>query len=219
MPGSPARRVARLRAPRRVARLRADPEAAVARFLDGLGLPGAVRDGPELRDTPRRVAEAWLAELVDGYRLDPAAVLAESMPATSRGLVTVTGLDYHSVCPHHLLPSRGVAHVAYVPGSRVVGFGQLGKLVDCLAHRLVLQEDLAQQIADALVTHLGARGAACLLDAEQLCLTVRGEKRARSRTHAEAFAGSLAGDAALQRRFLAAVTRAAPERTPGRARR
>jgi GTP cyclohydrolase IA len=141
------------------------------------------------------------------------------MPATSRGLVTVTGLDYHSVCPHHLLPSRGVAHVAYVPGSRVVGFGQLGKLVDCLAHRLVLQEDLAQQIADALVSHLGARGAACLLDAEQLCLTVRGEKRARSRTHAEAFAGTLAEDAALQRRFLAAVARAATERTPGRARR
>jgi GTP cyclohydrolase IA len=215
MAGSPARRVSRLRAPRRVARLRADPAAAVARFLDALGLPDAVRDGPELRETPRRVAEAWLADLVDGYGHDPAAVLAESMPATSRGLVTVTGLDYHSVCPHHLLPSRGVAHVAYVPGSRVVGFGQLGKLVDCLAHRLVLQEDLAQQVADALVTHLGARGAACLLDAEQLCLTVRGEKRARSRTHAEAFAGSFAGDAALQRRFLAAVARAAP----GRARR
>jgi GTP cyclohydrolase IA len=192
-----------------VRRLRADPAAAAALFLDALGLPDDVRRSPELEDTPRRVAEAWLEDLVDGYRHDPAAILAEAMPATSHGLVTVTGLDYHSVCPHHLLPSRGVAHVAYVPGSRVVGFGQLGKLVDCLAHRLVLQEDLARHIAEALVAHLGARGAACLLDAEQLCLTVRGERRARSRAHAEAFTGVLAKDGALQRRFLAAVARPA----------
>jgi len=192
---------------RRLPRTAADPAGAVALFLDGLGLPAAVRESEDLRETPRRVADAWLEDLVDGYRADPAELLADALPATSRGLVTVTGLDYHSVCPHHLLPSRGVAHVAYVPGERVVGFGQLGKLVDCFAHRLVLQEDLAAQIAEALVEHLGARGAACLLDAEQLCLTVRGERRARARAHAEAFAGTFARDAALQRRFLAAVAR------------
>jgi len=131
----------------------------------------------------------------------------------------VTGIDYHSVCPHHLLPSRGVAHVAYVPGGRVVGFGALVKLVDALAHRLVLEEDLAREIADALVRHLGARGAACLLDAEQLCMTVRGEKRAGARAHAEAWSGVLAKDGSLRRRFLELVARARPRPRPGPRRR
>jgi GTP cyclohydrolase I len=177
----------------------------VERFLDALGLPPAVRSSGDLAETPRRVADAWLEDLVDGYRRDPAEILADAVPSASRELVAVTGIDFHSVCPHHLLPSRGVAHVAYVPGGRVVGFGQLVKLVDALAHRLVLQEDLARDVAFALVRHAGARGAACVIDAEQLCMTVRGEKRPRARAHAEAFAGALARDGAARRRFLAAV--------------
>jgi GTP cyclohydrolase I len=180
--------------------------AAIERFLDALELPADVRQSEHLADTPRRVAEAWRDDLLDGYRVDPAAVLAESMPATGRDLVALTGIDYHSMCPHHLLPSRGVAHVAYVPGERVVGFGQLARLVDCFAHRLLLEEDLARSVADALVQHLGARGAACALDAEQTCLTVRGERRRHARAHAQAFAGTMARDGALQRRFLAAIT-------------
>jgi GTP cyclohydrolase I len=191
---------------------RADAAAAVERFLDALALPPAVRRSEDLRGTPARVVEAWAEDLVDGYRRDPAEILAETMPASGRDLVAVTGIDFHSVCPHHLLPSRGTASVAYVPGGRVVGFGQIVKLVDCLAHRLVLQEDLARQIAEALVAHLGARGAACALEAEQLCLTVRGARRARARAHAQAFAGTMARDRALQRRFLAMAGERAPRR-------
>lgn len=182
--------------------------AAVDRFLDALGLPDAVRRSASLSSTPERVAEAWLDDLVDGYRIDPVQVLAEGAPTTSRDLVAVTGIEFHSVCPHHLLPSRGVAHVGYLPGGRLVGFGQIVRLVDALAHRLVLQEDLTRQIAQALVEHLGARGAGCILEAEHLCLTVRGERRARARAHSEAFAGALAREAAPRRRFLAAVGRA-----------
>jgi GTP cyclohydrolase IA len=180
---------------------------AVADFLAALDLPAAVRKGPDLRGTPSRVAEAWREDLLDGYRHDPAALLAETMPSGGRELVAVTAIDFHSVCPHHLLPSRGLAHLAYVPGGRVVGFGQLARLVDCLAHRLVLQEDLARHVVEALMEHLGARGAACVLEAEQMCLSVRGEKRARARAHAQSFAGVLEADGALQRRFLAAVAR------------
>jgi GTP cyclohydrolase I len=190
---------------------------AVGRFLDALGLPPEVRRSDDVAGTPRRVAEAWLEELVDGYGRDPAEILAGAIPSASRDLVAVTAIDFHSVCPHHLLPSRGVAHVAYLPGGRVVGFGQLVKLVDCLAHRLVLEEDLARQIADALVLHVGARGAACLLDAEHLCLTVRGARRPRARAHAEAWAGALARDGAARRRFLALA--AAPRGRAGRGRR
>jgi len=195
---------------------RASAEEAVARFLDALGLPGEVRDAADLADTPRRVAEAWLEDLVDGYGRDPAAVLAGGLPSAGRDLVAVTGIDYHSICPHHLLPSRGVAHVAYVPGGRVVGFGQIVKLVDALAHRLVLEEDLARDIAEALVRHVGARGAACVLEAEQLCMTVRGEKRARARAHAEAWVGVLAKDGPARRRFQDLVAR--PGRGRGRGR-
>jgi GTP cyclohydrolase I len=196
-----------LRAPRRKAAPGLAAEA-VARFLDALGLPPGVRGAADLADTPRRVAEAWLGDIVDGYGKDPAEILAETLPSAGRDLVAVTGIDFHSVCPHHLLPSRGVAHVAYVPGGRVVGFGQIVRLVDAFAHRLVLQEDLARQIADALVRHVGARGAGCVLEAEQLCLTVRGEKRAGARAHAEAFAGVLVRDGGARRRFLSLVARA-----------
>jgi GTP cyclohydrolase I len=188
----------------------------VADFLDALDLPPAVRRGADLRGTPARVAEAWTTDLLDGYGRDPAALLAETMPSSGRGLVAVTAIDFHSVCPHHLLPSRGVAHLAYVPGGRVVGFGQLARLVDGLAHRLVLQEDLARHVVEALMGPLGARGAACVLEAEQMCLSVRGEKRARARAHVQCFAGVLEEDGPLQRRFLAAVARSGARPAGGR---
>jgi GTP cyclohydrolase IA len=175
---------------------------AVARFLDAV-LPADERQAPDLAATPARVAEAWLDDLLDGYAQDPAAVLRDAMPARGKDLVAVTGIDFHSMCPHHLLPSRGVAHVGYVPGAKVVGFGQIARLVDCFAHRLVLEEDLARQVAEALMVHLGARGAACVLDAEQTCLTVRGERRARARAHAQCFVGALDAEPRLQERFLA----------------
>jgi GTP cyclohydrolase I len=202
----------------RAARRRPDPALAadaVDRFLDALGLPPAARQGDDLAGTPRRVAEAWLEDLVDGYGREPAEILAGAIPSSGRDLVAVTGIDFHSVCPHHLLPSRGVAHVAYLPADRVVGFGQIVKLVDALAHRLVLEEDLARQIADALVEHVGARGAACVLEAEQLCMTVRGGRRSRARAHAEAFAGTLARDGAARRRFHALVARGGSGRRGG----
>jgi GTP cyclohydrolase I len=188
----------------------------VEAFLDALDLPPAVRAGGDLRGTPARVAEAWFGDLLDGYRSEPSEILADATPSQARELVTVTGIDFHSVCPHHLLPSRGVAHVAYLPGGRLVGFGQIVRLVDALAHRLVLEEDLAGQVAESLVRHAGARGAACLLDAEQLCLTVRGARRPRARTHAEAYAGTMARDGAARRRFLSLVRR---ERSGGGRRR
>ena len=183
---------------------------AVGRLLDAVLPPEARRD-PEVARTPARVAEALDGELLDGYRRDPARILAGGMPHRGRDLVAVSGIDFHAVCPHHLLPYRGTATVAYVPGGRVVGFGALARLVDCFAHRLALEEGVALDVAEALVAHLGARGAACVLEAEQLCLTVRGERRREARAHAQAFAGTMARDRALQRRVLD-LARGAPSR-------
>lgn len=187
---------------------------AVARFLDAL-LPAEARRDRDLSGTPRRVAEAFENDLLDGYGCDPARLLAGAMPQAGHDLVAVTGIDFHSVCPHHLLPYRGVATVAYVPGGRVVGFGVLARLVDCFAHRLIIEEALARRVAESLVEHLDARGASCILDAEQLCMTVRGETRRASRAHAEAFAGVMESDRALQRRVLHLARAGAPD--PGRA--
>ncbi len=184
-------------------RRKPDLAAAVRGFLEALPIPPAERRRADLGDTPRRVAAAWEEDLLDGYRAEPAAILAETLPARGRDLVAVTGIDYHSMCPHHLLPSRGVAHVAYLPDGKVVGFGQIARLVDCLAHRLVLQEDLARGVAEALVEHLAARGAAVVLDAEQTCLSVRGERRRNARAHAQCFLGAMDRDRRLQGRFLA----------------
>jgi GTP cyclohydrolase I len=199
----------------RTSRPEPSPEGAaraISDFLDAMGLPRDVRRSAALALTPRRVTEAWLGDLLDGYRRDPAAILSDAIPSRERDLVAVTGIDFHSICPHHLLPSRGVAHVAYVPGSRIAGFGQIVQLVDALAHRFVLQEDLARGVADALVRHLGARGAACILDAEQLCMTVRGGRRPHARAHADAFVGVMARDERLQRRFLRLVGRVPAKR-------
>jgi GTP cyclohydrolase IA len=187
-----------------------DAAEAIGRFLDAL-VPSGERDGASLEGTPERVAEAWLQDLLDGYRQNPAAILAEAMPSAGEDLVAVTGIDFHSVCPHHLLPSRGLAHVAYVPGDKVVGFGQIARLVDCFAHRLVLEEDLARHVAESLVSLLGARGAACILDAEQACLTMRGERRRGARTHVQCFLGILDSDVRLQARLLALVAGGKPE--------
>jgi GTP cyclohydrolase I len=183
-------------------------EAALRAFLEAAGLDPEAN--PELRQTPELAARAWAEEFLDGYRTRPAEVLAQRMPAgaaAGRELVTLLRLDFQSVCPHHLLPYGGMAHVAYLPGDHVVGFGQIARLLDCLGHRLVLQEDLARQIARALVDELGARGAGAVLDAEQACLSLRGGRRAGARVVVEAFAGAMEAEEELRRRFLSAIPR------------
>jgi GTP cyclohydrolase I len=180
-------------------------ETAVRQFLAAARLDPA--EHPELAQTPALVARAWAEEFLDGYQVDPAATLAERMPASGEhgGLVVVSRLAYQSVCPHHLLPYGGTAHLAYQPQGAVVGFGQIAKLLDCLSHRLVLQEDLALQLAQTLQRELGARGAGVLLEAEQSCLALRGGRRTGSKVVAEAYAGAMIKDGELRSRFLSAV--------------
>lgn len=177
---------------------------AIDEFLRAVGAP--VGRDPELEGTGRRVAEAFAEDLLAGYRMDPAAILADATASEAPGLVTVTGLAVTTTCPHHLMPASGVVHVGYLPGERVVGFGALGRLVDCFGRRLALQEDLGQGVADALVAHLGARGAGAVVDLAPSCLTGRGAPpRAGARAVTLAFAGAMADDPALQRQLLAAV--------------
>jgi len=179
--------------------------AAVRAFLRAAGLE--LRG--ELAHTPERVALAWSEDFLDGYRRDAAATLGPLHAAPRAGLVCVTGLDFHSTCPHHLLPYRGLAHVAYLPAegpqARVAGFSRLAALVDALAHRLILQETLAEEIAVAVQRGVAGRGAGCILEAEQNCLSCRAETKSRARAVTSAFTGAMVTDRESRRGFRAAV--------------
>ena len=160
----------------------------------------------ELMDTPVRAANMWLDDLLDGYDWDPADILTGGIPAKSdQGMVIIKDMFFHSVCPHHLLPCHGVAHVAYVPGESIVGFSKIARLVDCFAHRLTLQEEIVKEVCTALTEHLGARGAACIIDAEQFCMIFRGVRKPGSRAITSDYSGLFATDKTLRMEFLHSI--------------
>ncbi len=164
-------------------------EAAVAELLSAIGEDSA---RPGLRDTPRRVAEAY-GEFFAGLELNPVDYLRDTVPTDGTGeLVLVRDIDFRSICEHHLLPFVGVAHIAYVPGDRIVGLGRLPKVVDALASRPQLQERLGEEIADALAEGLAPRGVLVVLDAVHGCVWARGPRQAHSSTVTVASRGILA---------------------------
>lgn len=158
---------------------------------------------PGLERTPQRVAEAY-ADFFGGLDVDPQIHLADTVPigATDAGVpatsdaVLLRDLAFRSVCEHHLLPFVGTAHVAYLPGDRVVGLGRIPAVVDTLARRPQLQERLAEEIADALVAGLDPKGVLVVLDAQHRCVTTRGSRQERSSTVTIASRGALSEPAA-----------------------
>ena len=182
-------------------------ERAIADLLTACGLP---TDGVQTGQTPRRVRELWQRRLLGGYALDPAEVLGPGFDDARQDMVVVRGIAIHGVCPHHLVPFRGIAHVAYVPGGRLHGFGRIARLVDAIGHRLTYQEWMTRDIADAMVRHGQAKGAACVIEAEQLCLLLGEDRRGDERVCTQAFAGVLADDARLRGEFMRAIASRGP---------
>ena len=175
-------------------------------LLRAVGHPPAGSD--ELMETPVRASSMWLDEILDGYEWKPEEILSGGTPVDgARDIVIVRDLFFHSTCPHHLLPYHGIAHVAYIPSDRAVGLSKIARLVDCFAHRLTIQEELGRNVAQALVDHLGAVGAACMLDTEQLCMIIRGVRKVGSRAITLSWAGEMAENPDLRREFLLAVGR------------
>ncbi|MBE4751969.1 GTP cyclohydrolase I [Corallococcus sp. ZKHCc1 1396] len=186
--------------------LKPDPVAMARAVRDFLTAAGLSLQDVNLVDTPTRVADVWSNGFLDGYARTPEEALGKTYPApanSSGELVVVSDLRFHSMCPHHLLPFTGRAHVAYVPGTRVVGFGRLASLVDCFAHRLILQEELARQVAQSLARVLDSPATACILEAEQACLRLRADHQRDAVTHAEAYEGLLRRDGPLRRELWA----------------
>lgn len=146
------------------------------------------RDG--LRDTPARMLKSW-TEVFAGYRQDPARILATTFDEVMgyQEMVLLRDIPFHSTCEHHWLPFHGTAHVAYLPGDRVVGLSKLARLVDCFARRLQIQERLTQQIARSLMEHLGARGVATVVQAQHGCMSCRGIRKDGASMVTSAFEG------------------------------
>jgi GTP cyclohydrolase I len=173
-------------------------EAAVKALVKACGID----DGqPHMKETASRVRALWEKRLLGGYGQDLAQTLGDGFADDRSDLVLIKGISVHGVCPHHLVPFRGVAHVAYVPGGRLHGFGRIARLVDAIAHRFTYQEWLTRDVADALVEHGKAAGAACIVEAEQLCLLLGEDRRGDERVVTRAYAGTFGGDlqAELQR--------------------
>ena len=148
------------------------------------------RDG--LRDTPARMARAY-AEMFAGLAEDPAEHLQSVFDIGHQELVLVKDIPLYSMCEHHLLPFHGVAHVGYIPGpdGRVTGLSKLARLVEGYGRRPQVQERLTSQVADALVAKLAPRGVIVVVEAEHLCMSMRGIRKPGSRTLTSAVRGGL----------------------------
>lgn len=156
-------------------------EAAVAEILAAIG-EDARRPG--LESTPQRVAQAY-GDFFSGLAVDPLSHLADTVELEEGELgelVLLRDLEFRSICEHHLLPFTGIAHLAYVPGTRVVGLGKLPRVLDTLASRPQLQERLTEEVADALEAGLAPRGVLVVLDAVHGCVSARGVRQAGSST-------------------------------------
>ncbi len=177
-------------------------ERAVGDLLGACGIAG---DGTHMGRTAQRVRELWQRRLLGGYDLDPAAALGEGFADPRADLVVVRGIAVHGVCPHHLVPFRGLAHVAYLPGGRLHGFGRIARLVDAIGHRFTYQEWMTRDIAEARMQHGMARGAACVVEAEQLCLLLGEDRRGDERVITQSFVGEFEHSPQARNEFLRAI--------------
>ncbi|MGH3487246.1 MAG: GTP cyclohydrolase I FolE [Actinopolymorphaceae bacterium] len=175
-------------------------ERAARAFLEALGMP---LDSEGLRDTPRRMARAY-AELLTPREFDLTTFPNEE---GYDELVLARDIPIKSVCEHHLLPFVGVAHVGYLPGDRILGLSKLARVVELFAHGAQVQERLTKQVADWLANELSPKGVGVVIEAEHLCMTLRGVQAVGSKTITSTLLGVLRDDNRSRSEFLALAAR------------
>ena len=173
-------------------------EQAVRLFLEGIG-EDVTREG--LQDTPDRIAR-MCEELYGGMEDDASVHLSKTFSVDSSEMVIEKDITFYSTCEHHILPFYGNAHIAYIPDGKVVGLSKLARTVEVFARRLQLQEQLTGQIADALMEYMQPKGALVMVEAEHMCMTMRGIKKPGSRTVTMAKRGVFESDPSLEERFF-----------------
>ena len=182
---------------------REEAEQAVRTLLSYFG-ENPAREG--LVDTPRRFVDAY-EEFLEGYGQDPVAILSRTFEEVAgyQDIVLMRDIRFESHCEHHIQPMIGTAHVAYLPGDRVVGISKLARVVDIFARRLQSQETLTNQIADAIETALKPRGVAVLMEAEHQCISTRGIHKTGVACVTQAMTGEFKDNAQLADRFMRLV--------------
>ena len=184
---------------------REEAEAAVRTLIAWAG------DDPtreRLLDTPRRVTKAY-GEFFSGYDADPVTILSKTFKEAGGydDIVLVKDIPFSSHCEHHMVPFVGKAHIAYLPHDGIVGISKLARLVEAFSRRLQVQEVLTAQIIDAVNEHLNPRGAAVLLEAEHMCMSMRGVRAHGATTVTQRFSGVFAEEKAEQDRFFEMIRR------------
>jgi GTP cyclohydrolase IA len=191
----------------------ASPSHAAVREIDHAAVQRAARellralgtdvDAESLSETPRRMADAY-AEL-----LTPQPFRATTFPNEDGydELIVARAIPFHSLCMHHLLPFHGVAHIGYLPGERIIGLSKLGRVVELFARDLQIQERLTTQIARWLQRELEPKGVGVVLEAEHLCMSLRGVQKLGAKTVTSALHGSVRDDARTRQEFLALTAR------------
>jgi GTP cyclohydrolase I len=164
---------------------------------------GADVDSESLQDTPRRVADAYV-EL-----LTPQPFRATTFPNDDGydGLIVARAIPFHSLCRHHLLPFHGIVHIGYLPAERIIGLSKLGRVVELFARDLQIQERLTTQIADWLHAELEPKGVGVVVEAEHLCMSLRGVQKLGAKTVTSALHGLVRDDLRTRQEFLALTTR------------
>ncbi|MEW6325338.1 MAG: GTP cyclohydrolase I FolE [Nitrospirota bacterium] len=176
-----------------------DIEGLVVRLLE---LLGEDPDRSGLKDTPKRVEQAFRF-LTKGYRQEIADVLNEALfPIESSEMVIVRDIDFFSLCEHHLLPFFGKCHVAYLPNGRVIGLSKIPRLVELFSRRLQVQERLTTQIASAVENGVGALGVGVVMEAQHLCMMMRGVEKQNALAVTSAMLGTFKNDPKTRMEFL-----------------
>jgi GTP cyclohydrolase I len=175
-------------------------QAAARELLRALG---ADVDGEALQETPRRMADAY-SELLTPQLFRPTTFPNED---GYDELIVARAIPFHSLCMHHLLPFQGVAHVGYLPGERIIGLSKLGRVVELFARDLQIQERMTTQIAGWLQRELEPKGVGVVLEAEHMCMSLRGVQKRGAKTVTSALHGLVRDDARTRQEFLALTTR------------
>ena len=181
-----------------------DMERAEKATRDLLLAVGADAEAEGLRGTPRRIAEMY-AEIFSGMWVDPAEYLQVGFDEARDEMVILRDVPFYSMCEHHLLPFHGSAHVGYIPDGRVVGVSKLARVVEGFARRPQLQERLTGQIADCIMTALQPDGVAVVIEAEHLCMTMRGVRKPGSKMVTSAVRGHFKDRDVTRAEFLSLV--------------
>jgi GTP cyclohydrolase I len=182
-------------------------EQAVTKVLELLG-EDPKREG--LLKTPNRVAKA-LKFLTEGYDQDPEEILNQALFTTSNDeMVLVRDIEFYSMCEHHMLPIIGRAHVAYIPDGKVVGLSKIPRIVNVYARRLQIQEQMTEQIADAILGTIKPKGVAVVVHARHMCMEMRGVQKINSTTVSSALRGLFKSDERTRNEFYSLINSPTP---------